>query len=116
MPKPGLYANIWAKRKRIAEGSGERMRKPGSKGSPTKEAFVESAKTAKPEKEQSMKTKKMASGGMAKMPKIAEMDKVGRALKRATSDAKGRAMKKMGPSLPGGVIAMKKGGSAKRGK
>ena len=48
--KPGLYANIHAKQKRIAEGSGEKMRKPGSKGAPTAEAFKESAKTAKPMK------------------------------------------------------------------
>ena len=116
MSKPGLYANIWAKRKRIAEGSGERMRKPGSEGSPTKEAFVESAKTAKSKKEQSMKTKKMATGGMAKMGKMASLDTAGRALKRASSDAKGRAMKKTGPTLTGGMMAMKKGGSAKRGK
>ena len=46
--KNGLYANIAAKRKRIAKGSGEKMRKPGSKGAPTAEAFKESAKTAKP--------------------------------------------------------------------
>jgi hypothetical protein len=45
--KPGLYANIHAKRKRIEEGSGEKMRKPGSKGAPTDKAFRESAKTAK---------------------------------------------------------------------
>ena len=45
--KPGLYANINAKRKRIEKGSGEKMRKPGSKGSPTDKAFRESAKTAK---------------------------------------------------------------------
>jgi hypothetical protein len=43
----GLYENINAKRDRIAEGSGERMRKPGSKGAPTADAFKESAKTAK---------------------------------------------------------------------
>lgn len=43
----GLYANIHAKRKRIAEGSGEKMRKPGSKGAPTAKAFKESVKTAK---------------------------------------------------------------------
>ena len=43
----GLYANINAKRKRIAEGSGEKMRKPGTKGAPTAKAFRESAKTAK---------------------------------------------------------------------
>jgi hypothetical protein len=45
--KPGLYANIAAKRKRIAQGSGEKMRKVGSKGAPTAKAFKESAKTAK---------------------------------------------------------------------
>jgi len=43
----GLYANIHAKRKRIAAGSGEKMRKVGSKGAPTAEAFKQSAKTAK---------------------------------------------------------------------
>ena len=43
----GLYANIAAKKKRIASGSGEKMRKVGSKGAPTKKDFVESAKTAK---------------------------------------------------------------------
>ena len=45
--KPGLYANINAKQKRIAEGSGEKMRKVGTKGAPTKADFVQSAKTAK---------------------------------------------------------------------
>ena len=45
--KVGLYANINAKRKRIAAGSKEKMRKPGSKGAPTNQAFVNSAKTAK---------------------------------------------------------------------
>jgi hypothetical protein len=43
----GLYANINAKKKRIAAGSKEKMRKPGSKGAPTADAFVQSAKTAK---------------------------------------------------------------------
>ena len=46
-PNPGLYDNINAKRARIAAGSGERMRKPGSKGAPTQEAFEQSALTAK---------------------------------------------------------------------
>ena len=45
--KRGLYANIHAKRKRIAAGSGEKMRKPGSKGAPTAANFKRSAKTAK---------------------------------------------------------------------
>jgi hypothetical protein len=47
MDKPGLYANINAKKERIKAGSGEKMRKPGSKGAPTDKAFKESAKTAK---------------------------------------------------------------------
>ena len=47
MPKKGLYANIHAKRKRIAAGSGEKMRKAGSKGAPTAKAFKAAAKTAK---------------------------------------------------------------------
>jgi hypothetical protein len=45
--KPGLYSNIAAKRERIAAGSGEKMRKPGTTGAPTAKAFKESAKTAK---------------------------------------------------------------------
>jgi hypothetical protein len=48
--KAGLYANIHAKKKRISEGSGEKMRKPGTKGAPTAKAFKESAKTAKKSK------------------------------------------------------------------
>ena len=43
----GLYAAIHAKRKRIAAGSGEKMRKVGSKGAPTAKAFTQSKKTAK---------------------------------------------------------------------
>jgi cysteine sulfinate desulfinase/cysteine desulfurase-like protein len=45
--KPGLYANIHAKRERIAAGSKEKMRRPGTKGAPTAAAFKQSAKTAK---------------------------------------------------------------------
>jgi hypothetical protein len=44
---PGLYANINAKKKRIAGGSGEKMRKVGSKGAPSKQDFIDSLKTAK---------------------------------------------------------------------
>ena len=51
----GLYENINAKRQRIAEGSGEKMRRVGSKGAPTAQDFKESAKTAK-----------MKSGGSSK--------------------------------------------------
>jgi hypothetical protein len=45
--KPGLYANIHAKRERIKEGSGEKMNKVGSKNAPTAKDFKQSAKTAK---------------------------------------------------------------------
>ena len=45
--KVGLYDNIHAKRKRIAAGSGEKMRSPGSKGAPSKQDFIKSAKTAR---------------------------------------------------------------------
>jgi len=47
MAKQGLYANIHDKRNRIAAGSGEKMRKPGSKGSPSAANFRRAAKTAK---------------------------------------------------------------------
>ena len=47
MAKRGLYSNIHAKRRRIAEGSGEKMRKAGSKGAPTAKAFRQAAKTVK---------------------------------------------------------------------
>ena len=48
--KPGLYANIAAKKARIKAGSGEKMRKVGAKGAPTAMAFKQSAKTAKKKK------------------------------------------------------------------
>jgi len=54
MAKQGLYANIHAKRKRIAEGSGEKMRKPGEAGAPTAANFKAAAKTAKKPKKKSM--------------------------------------------------------------
>ena len=63
--KPGLYSNIAAKRERIAEGSGEKMRKPGSKGAPTAAAFKESAKTAK-----------LAKGGDVSKKQTAKIAKV----------------------------------------
>jgi|TARA_B100000780_G_scaffold278477_1_gene252125 hypothetical protein len=55
MPNKGLYANIHAKKKRIAAGSNEKMRKVGAKGAPTKKAFIASAKTAKPVKKRTQK-------------------------------------------------------------
>ena len=50
MERKGLYAAIHAKRKRIASGSGEKMRKVGSKGAPTAQDFKDAAKTAKKRK------------------------------------------------------------------
>jgi len=47
MAKQGLYANIHAKRLRIEQGSGEKMRKPGTAGAPTAKQFKQAAKTAK---------------------------------------------------------------------
>jgi hypothetical protein len=58
MAKPGLYANIHAKRKRIAAGSKEKMRRPGTKGAPTAKQFKQAAKTAK----------KMFAGGIIPDP------------------------------------------------
>lgn len=48
--KTGLYSNIHAKRRRIASGSGERMRTPGTKGAPTAKAFRQAARTARKKK------------------------------------------------------------------
>jgi hypothetical protein len=48
--KPGLYSNIAAKKARIKAGSGEKMRKVGSKGAPTAKDFKDAAKTAKKKK------------------------------------------------------------------
>ena len=48
--KPGLYANIAAKRQRIKAGSGEKMRKVGAKGAPSAKDFKDAAKTAKKKK------------------------------------------------------------------
>jgi hypothetical protein len=53
--KPGLYANIHAKRDRIAAGSGEKMRKAGAKGAPTDAAFKRSAKSKSEERAKASK-------------------------------------------------------------
>ena len=67
--KQGLYANINAKRNRIEEGSGETMRKPGTKGAPTAKAFKQSAKTAK------VKPVKMKKGGDAMASEVTYVKK-----------------------------------------
>lgn len=54
--KPGLYENIRRKRARIAAGSGETMRKPGTRGAPTAAQFAQAAKTAKKRKSKASRT------------------------------------------------------------
>lgn len=58
MAKRGLYENIHRKRKRIKAGSGESMRKPGTKGAPTAKAFKQAAKTAKKKTKRTSKKRK----------------------------------------------------------
>ena len=53
----GLYANIHAKRKRIAEGSGEKMAKKGAEGRPSAQDFKDAAKTAKPTRRETIESK-----------------------------------------------------------
>ena len=55
--KNGLYANIHRKQERIANGSGEHMRKAGNKGAPSASDFKESAKTAKPSRKDTIRHK-----------------------------------------------------------
>ena len=86
----GLYANIHAKRERIADGSKERMRKAGSKGAPTEDAFKKSARTAK------------AYGGLTSLD--GEM--------QTQEKVSGRVAKAYGGNLSG--LEMNKGGRAKR--
>ena len=75
--KPGLYANINAKRKRIEAGSNERMRKPGSEGAPSAKDFKDAAKTVKEEVLDEANHREFASQGkmhpdMAKHMKTGE--------------------------------------------
>ena len=53
----GLYANIHAKRERIAKGSGEKMAKKGDKDRPTAKDFKDAAKTAKPTRRETIESK-----------------------------------------------------------
>lgn len=64
--KPGLYANIAAKKKRIAAGSGEKMRSTGAKGAPKKSDFANAAKTASFAKGGEAKSKVNAAGNYTK--------------------------------------------------
>ena len=58
MKNQGLWANIHAKRKRIKEGSGEKMRKKGAKGAPTAKNFKDAAKTARKPMKKTAPTKR----------------------------------------------------------
>ena len=65
---PGLYENIHKKRKRIEQGSGHKMRKPGEEGAPSAKDFKDSEKTAKQNKRVKKKmvaSKKKGSGTYA---------------------------------------------------
>jgi hypothetical protein len=62
----GLYANIAAKKKRIAAGSGEKMRSVGAKGAPKKGDFASAAKTAKYKEGGETKSKVNEAGNYTK--------------------------------------------------
>ena len=66
MAGAGLYANIAAKKKRIASGSGESMRSPGAKGAPKKSDFADAAKTASFKAGGEAKSKVNAAGNYTK--------------------------------------------------
>jgi hypothetical protein len=68
--KRGLYANIQAKRKRIKAGSNEKMRKVGDPGAPSKQDFVDSAKTAKKAMYGGKMKRNMRGGGKATFPDL----------------------------------------------
>ena len=74
MPGPGLWANIHAKRKRIEAGSGERMRKPGEEGAPTRKDFKESAAEKLYGKDKEKKTKPCPHDAAASGPMPADKD------------------------------------------
>jgi len=110
----GLYANIHAKQERIAHGSKERMRKVGSKGAPTAEAFEKSARTAKAHGgftslDGEFQTQQKVTGRHAKMHGGSlsglEMNKGGRAKKSGKTNiniviATGKGQQGMQPDMP----------------
>jgi hypothetical protein len=120
----GLYANIHAKQQRIAHGSKEHMRKPGSKGAPTADAFVQSAKTAKTNKATGGKAMhhedcscKMCSGGMATRSKKMDGGSLTNANPMMQRPGMGQAPMGQGPFNPMGNRPMRaSGGRTKAGK
>ena len=127
MAKQGLYSNIRNKQARIAKGSGEKMRKPGSKGAPTAAAFKDAAKTAKPVIKASaggpitgaktmMKKKGFSKGGVAKKGmKKKGYAKGGAVKKMANGGMAKKGMAKKGYAKGGAVKKMANGGMAKKG-
>jgi len=126
MTKQGLYANIHAKKRRIAGGSKETMRKPGSKGAPTAANFKAAAKTAKTPKKAAMggemkvsnpmmKKKGYAKGGAAKKPAAAKMRNGGAMMKKKGYAKGGAAKKPAAAKMRNGGAMMKKKGFAKGG-
>ena len=126
MTKQGLYANIHAKKRRIAGGSKETMRKPGSKGAPTEANFKAAAKTAKTPKKAAMggemkvsnpmmKKKGYAKGGAAKKPAAAKMRNGGAMMKKKGYAKGGAAKKPVATKMRNGGAMMKKKGFAKGG-
>ena len=121
MSKRGLYANIHAKKRRIAAGSKETMRKPGSTGAPTAANFKAAAKTAKTPQTAAMggemkvsnsmmKKKGYAKGGVPKMKKKGYA-KGGALVKKkpvAVKKRSGGAMMKKKGYAKGGAVKRKK--------
>jgi len=89
--KDGLYANIHAKKKRIASGSGEKMRKPGSEGAPTAKAFKDSEKTAKKEEVTYEGAGYATDGGASPMQHTRQMKKMAGASDRKVQVGKANA-------------------------
>lgn len=100
MAKTGLYDNIHNKRKRIAAGSKETMRKPGTKGAPTAANFAAAAKTAKPQRAatggEMRKSNMMKKKGYAKGGKMAKMSKGGGTFARGSGAARPQRFRKNG--------------------
>ncbi len=97
--KSGLYANIHAKQQRIAHGSGEKMRKPGSDGAPSATSFKQSAKTtvaAKKAKRSVAAKKTMAKKTASK--KVAEKNTTARKATPKKPAAKKSAQTRKSPS------------------
>ena len=126
MTKQGLYANIHAKKRRIAGGSKETMRKPGSEGAPTAANFKAAALTAKTPKKAAMggemkvsnpmmKKKGYAKGGAAKKPAAAKMRNGGAMMKKKGYAKGGAAKKPVATKMRNGGAMMKKKGFAKGG-